>query len=585
MEFRPDSLDFSQALSGSGPRLQSTTIVFARPVKTAIAGLTGYTVEFSHGDDHHVGRLEVRLETTVQSNTVTVDGFFGLRDWSGDWDDPYDGHVDFAVVAELESIADTPPRADLIIAGMEFNQAVQFFRASRYLDPVNVRPDNSVFLIARKNTGVRVYVDWDSSAGLSPISLLTGELVVSASSTTVTLSPINAGGAIAPKRDSAINQALATDTLNFMIPAALSVGAVTVTCHVFDQAAPDSKSAAFRRTLVFVPVEPLSVFLVGISLTSPALNAPTQAQVLAALSMLIKTYPRGDVIPTGFTTITLSTPIGGSTAPASGCGSAWSSLLDQLKDLRGGSSDIYFGGLPASVACGSAVLGCSPVGERVAAAFIDVIPTVPHEVGHALGRQHAPCKGCSPPAQSPDSEFPQYAAFNSDSIGVFGFDPATDTVFNPASTLDFMSAFIALGCSGSSVTSTSSRWVSPYTYQHLLGPAVGGPAPGGLINLGSRVEMLFLRMTVTRDRKVNRGCSFHYEAPLQGRSGCESPFSYEFLDKDRHVLDCGPLHCLCTEGSCNCWPKNISDALPYPEGAAWFLVWEGETKIHEEEIP
>ena len=542
--------------------------------------------EFSNGDDHHVGRFEVMLETSILDNTVTVDGSFGLRDWSGNWDDQYDGNIDFVVVAELQSATAPPPRSDLIITGMEFNQATQFFRSSRFLDPANVRPDNSIFLIARKNTGVRAYVDWDSSAGLPPISNLTGQLVVNNGATTVTLNPINPGQAITPKRDVNINPALPNDSLNFMIPVALSAGTVTVTCEVFDQASPASKSAAFTRTLVFTPVEPLNIFLVGITTQNPAAAAPTQTQIFNALTMLIKTYPRGDIQQTGFTTITLAAQIGGGTAPSSGCGSGWRSLLDQLKDMRGGSGDVYFGGLPTGIACSGAVLGCSPVGAGVAASFIDVIPAVPHEIGHALGLRHAPCTGCSPAAQDPDPNFPQYDTFNSDSIGVFGFDPTTNTVFNPAATLDFMSAFVGLGCSGSTVTSVSSRWISPYMHQKLLGTTVGGPSPGGaLINRNIDVMLLFLGLTITRNREVKRHASFHYRAPMQGQATCATQFTYEFLDKDCQVLDCGPLHCLCAEGSCNCWPKIIRDAIPKPPDARWFLVWEDDHKIYEEEIP
>lgn len=573
MEISVDSLDFSQPLRGAGPRQASKTLVFARPVRTAVAGLSGWLAEYGSTDDHHVGRLDLRLTTEIVADTVTVTGTFGVRDWSGDWDDPYDGILDFVVIAELESVSATPPRPDLAITGIEFSQATQFFRADRYLDPGNVRPDNSVFLIDGKSTGVRVYVDWDSSAGLTPIAQLTGQLVVTNAAVSTTLTPINPGGSITPRRDATISQANPNHTLNFMIPSGLSSGEVTVTCQVFDQAAPGSQSAAFTRTLIFTPIEPLNVFTVGVTTQQPPAPAPTQAAIVAAFPLLTKTYPRSSVQFTGYNTITLAPPIVGLTA-SSGCGPGWSSLLDQLSDLRGGSGDVYFGGLPPGI-WAAGVIGCSPVGDRVAASFIDLVGTIPHEVGHSLGLRHDPCRGCAQAAQDPDPDYPQYDTFNSDSIGVFGYDPSTNTVFNPASALDFMTAFLP-----------ATPWISPYRHQQLLGSTLGGPSPSGAMTLlrGERMT-LFLGLEIGRDRMVDRRVSFHHLAPAQGSSGCEAPFTYELLDADRRLLDCGRLHCRCSGVDCDCWPKVTRDAVPYPDGTAYLRIFEGDTQIYEEAIP
>lgn len=162
MEIRTDSLDFSSPLRGDGPRVVSKTLVFPRAVTAAVAGLSGYLAEYGSHDDHHIGRLEIRLDTSVNNNTVTIDGRLGVRDWSGNWDDSYDGILDFVVLADLESATIPPPRGDLSITGIEFNQATQFFRAASYLDPANAHPDNSIFLIEGKTqasvcspTGIR----------------------------------------------------------------------------------------------------------------------------------------------------------------------------------------------------------------------------------------------------------------------------------------------------------------------------------------------------------------------------------------------------------------------------------------------
>ncbi len=137
MEFRVASADFSAPVRGSGPRTVTQAVIFPRTVDQAVAGLAGYTLAFAD-DDHHVGKLECSCDTTINDNVVQVTATLGVRDWSGEWDDNYQGNVQFAVIAELASATEPPPRGDLIVTGMELNQAVQFFRASSYL----LRPDS-----------------------------------------------------------------------------------------------------------------------------------------------------------------------------------------------------------------------------------------------------------------------------------------------------------------------------------------------------------------------------------------------------------------------------------------------------------
>jgi hypothetical protein len=65
---------------------------------------------------------------------VTVTGTFGVRDWSGDVDDDYEGNMQFVFVSELEPL--TVP-SNLSITGIEHNQAIQFFRST--LDPATIQ--------------------------------------------------------------------------------------------------------------------------------------------------------------------------------------------------------------------------------------------------------------------------------------------------------------------------------------------------------------------------------------------------------------------------------------------------------------
>jgi hypothetical protein len=90
-------------VSGSGPQISTTSVTFPSAVTQATAILTGFIAEFSGGNDHHLGQLDVQVAVPaggVNGATVAVNVTFGLRDWSGNWDDQYDGQILFSVIAE-----------------------------------------------------------------------------------------------------------------------------------------------------------------------------------------------------------------------------------------------------------------------------------------------------------------------------------------------------------------------------------------------------------------------------------------------------------------------------------------------------
>ena len=90
-------------VSGTGPQQTTQTVTLPGVVSSATAILTGFIAEFSHGDDHHLGQLDVQVQVPpggVTGQNVQVQVSYGLRDWSGNWDDQYDGTVFFAVVGE-----------------------------------------------------------------------------------------------------------------------------------------------------------------------------------------------------------------------------------------------------------------------------------------------------------------------------------------------------------------------------------------------------------------------------------------------------------------------------------------------------
>jgi hypothetical protein len=104
MQIVNDSISFN-SFEGSGPRQDSKIVTLPANASQAIAVLTGFNAAFSPSDgDHHLGNLDIRLNAAfvapAPSNLVQVTATFGLRDWSDEWDDKYEGVIRFAVVTD-----------------------------------------------------------------------------------------------------------------------------------------------------------------------------------------------------------------------------------------------------------------------------------------------------------------------------------------------------------------------------------------------------------------------------------------------------------------------------------------------------
>lgn len=598
MEMRTNSIFFPRA-RGSGPRTANALpMVFPRQVLQAAAGITGYTAQFLDSD-HHLGDLDVRVTPVVSGNTVTVTGRFGLRDWSGDWDDDYAGTINFVVLAELESAAAPPPRRDLQIVDAEFNQVIQHFRSNQFLDPVTTRPDNSIPLIEAKPTGVRLYVDHDDAAGLPPFASLSGEMEVISPVGTRVLAPRRA---IPPRRDGTILRAERDHTLNFLIPEELCTGTVTVRARAFPAGNPASRSGLFERTIRFVAVPSLRVHLVGVRYTGQGLDlaAPDEAAMTQTLGLTERMWPTGEVRITGWQSMNYDRDMAADIA--NGCGDGFSGLLDRLQDMRGNSDDLYHAELPAGVDTGG-VGGCGRRG--VAASMNGSAGVAVHELAHAMGRPHSPCDTTSCPTQprNTDADYPNYGPFARGSIGDFGYDPLNDRVFDPATTFDFM-------------TYASPQWMSPYSYARLM-TATGGtwveggaapaarmmaaygaaagreperaagkpPAAIGDIVLKQRPH-LDLRLDIARDHAVTRHHGFRFDMAGTGGCGHDTDYAAELLDKAGRALVCVPLTCSCNLCRPNCYPMQLRERVPMPDGAALLRVWEGRDRlIYEEAIP
>jgi hypothetical protein len=538
----------------------------------AVAILTGTSFGFSQPDDHHLGAVNVRLDTGIDDDVVTVTGTFGVRDWSGEWDDDYEGTIQFLLLAELET-GFLP--SNLSITGIEINQATQFFRSQLHLDPGTSRPDNSIPLIAGKTTLARVYVDTLNDPTRPTIASVSGILEIRPAGTTnwAPINPMNSP--IPPIPDSAIRRVNANGTLIFSIPAPFSSGRLDYRVRVFDASHPDQPGFTSGRTqgaLHFANVAPLRVRGVGVRYTgndssgNPTdIPAPTIADLRSTLSFTAKTYPVGLVFITGFDTITSNKDF--TDKSGDGCGNGWDDLLDRLRDMQGDSDDVYFGIIPSTVPRGWG--GCGGGDGRVAAAPVGRGPTTAQEIAHAFDRDHAPCPAPGQP-NAPgdvDGNYPVYDALMSGSIGEYGLDDG-GVVQDPVSTADFMSY-------------CSPRWISPYTYLGLMGSFPMVFSSTRLLsprfedegeNLRVSDQYLFLKFRIYRNRRVIVFPSFHYEAQNIDRQGKWTPYGIELRDSKDHTLISRRVWSLDRHKNLDSAWMDFTKQVPFPKGTASIVL-------------
>ena len=175
---------------------------------------------------------------------------------------------------------------------------------------------------------------------------------------------------------------------------------------------------------------------------------------------MMRVYPASEVEVTTHAPYPWTTQIAGN-------GTGFSSVLRAMTQLRQrdqADHDVYYYGLLAPTSSmntfcqGSCVTGLSTVVEDADTAVMrasvgigfpgqDSANTMAHEVGHAHGREHAPCGG----AASTDPSFP----YSGGGIGVWGYDIFAKTFLAPTKGKDMMGY-------------CPNEWVSDYTYNALF---------------------------------------------------------------------------------------------------------------------
>lgn len=138
------------------------------------------------------------------------------------------------------------------------------------------------------------------------------------------------------------------------------------------------------------------------------------------------------------------------------------------------------------------------------------VSTAIHEVGHAHGREHAPCGLGGQPS---DKSYPYPKA----QIGVWGLDLLNHQLKNPTTVKDFMSY-------------CSPAWVSDYTYAGLLERIQEVNTAPSLILPG--YPRRFLSLSVGADGVATLGPVFDFSHPPDGE---EQPL--EILDDENAVID------------------------------------------------
>ncbi|MEI8257596.1 MAG: M66 family metalloprotease [Deltaproteobacteria bacterium] len=259
----------------------------------------------------------------------------------------------------------------------------------------------------------------------------------------------------------------------------------------------------------------------------PDTSDPQLARIRALLTSL---YPLRDV------NLVVHAPVGwnGSLTFTGNVNfSAVNQLLVDLRQSDMATSRQYYYGLVAPAAdfaayCGrSCVTGQSYVvataadastraGSGVGWGTEDSAWTLAHEVGHELGRSHAPCG-----AGGADPSYPYSGGFD----GVWGYDRRSATFLPPQSTYDFMGY-------------CDPTWISDYTYAAIFqrvrevngaGAFRAGPEDTSLIE---PTPYRFVRVPSSGDARWERAVSLRL--PARG-----VPDSFRFLDARGRVLGVG----------------------------------------------
>ncbi len=453
----------------------------------------------------------------------------------------------------------------LIASGIEVTQAIQYYRSAEHLTDANDRQaDNAMTLVRNKAAWVRVYVK-SLSTGMPDHRWpgITGELLVER-----IVSGNVAASFTLPSRSLPIG-VRANDsygdvrgnidrTLNFVIPAAEATGRLRLTARSLQAGEPFSTTfGSVQTTVDFARDQRLQLAGILVAFDGPpriptppgtpnlVIAAPTISDLDNSLGYTMATMPINEDVQTrNAGAVTLTVPLNDQPPTPGGCTPNWGTLMTlvtQARDADGNQAGwLYYGLLPNGVPMGP-VIGC---GGGVATGTLGDQITMAHEIGHLLGRPHAPCGNVG----TFDTTYPAYEPYDTAAalmarIGEYGLD-IRDGTLHPPSENDFMSY-------------CGPRWVSLHNHNLYLAAAglnattvAVGQQGEGMAKSAAYSDMLTVLGRVDEDGKAHIQSVTRASLQSLQTAGQRTSIQLELLDAKGGKLAYGWLHASVPEASC-----------------------------------
>ncbi len=336
---------------------------------------------------------------------------------------------------------------DLTIAGMYLTQATQTLA-------------NTVPLVQNRDGYLRVFVVANQSNTVAPQVRVRFYLNGTLQGSPMVLA--------APSHSvpTAMNESALASSWNVVVPGSmikpgLSILADVDPTHAVAEVTRSNNSFPVSGSPLALTVKNMSTLYVRFVPVKQSVNSlvgnVTTSNKDALLAKTLKIHPISAYTSDVHATYTTDAPL----LTGSNSNGAWQSILGEIQALRvaEGSPRNYYGIVKTSYTSG--IVGISYIGAASSLGYdgalaVDIIS---HELGHAFGRQHAPCGITG----STDPNYP-YPAGN---IGAYGLDVATASLY-PPSTAEVMSY-------------CRPQWVSDYTYTSVYNWRTAHPSSASVV--------------------------------------------------------------------------------------------------------